>query len=79
MFECLAAAAREQPAGHQGACRGGVALLLKVAKSTYPISSISYVGLNIPLRSPTRVCFVADARWQTIGRSIAWEHAAPQR
>jgi DNA-binding CsgD family transcriptional regulator len=48
MFECLLPQLVSSPQGIKERAEG--VAFLKVAKSTYPISSISYVGLNIPLR-----------------------------
>jgi DNA-binding CsgD family transcriptional regulator len=49
MFECLLQQLVSGPQGIKERADG--VAFLSVAKSTYPISAICYVGLNIPLRS----------------------------
>jgi DNA-binding CsgD family transcriptional regulator len=49
MFECLLQQLVGSPHGVKGRAEG--VAFLNVAKSTYPISTIAYIGLNIPLRS----------------------------
>jgi DNA-binding CsgD family transcriptional regulator len=48
MFECLLPQLVSSPQGIKERAEG--VAFLNVAKSTYPISAICYVGLNIPLR-----------------------------
>ena len=73
MFECSLPQLVSSPQGIKERAEG-VALLLKVAKSTYPISSISLRRAQHSAALP-HVNEVAScsARWQTIGRNIAWE------